>query len=97
MTMKKMNLKILVILIFLSLSQVMLSGCTDQGIYLSGALEVDLEPGMKLVHAEWRADTVWCLTRPMRDDEFPETYSFVQYSSLGVNGGPVTINEFAAE
>ena len=34
---------------------------------------------------------MWYLTRPMRDDEEPETHTFQQSSEFGVFEGTVTI------
>lgn len=33
----------------------------------------------KLINCQWKHGSVWCLTRPMRHDERPETYSFQDF------------------
>ena len=40
---------------------------------------------------------MWYLTRPMRDDEEPETHTFEQSSEFGVFEGTVTIIESVVE
>lgn len=42
-------------------------------------------------------DSLWYLTRPMRDDEEPETHTFQQSSEFGVFEGTVTIIESVVE
>ena len=71
-----------------------LSGC-DQGMTKSfgGDMTIELEPGLKLETIDWEDDSLWYLTRPMREDEEPETYVLKQSSEFGIFEGTVTIVE----
>ena len=60
---------------------------------LGGDITVNLEPGLKLEEITWKDDDLWYLTRPMREDEFAETYTFQQQAVFGVFEGTVTIVE----
>ena len=80
------------------LLSVFLTGCT-QGATRSfgGNMTLELEPGQKLEMITWKEDSLWYLTRPMRDDEEPETHTFQQSSEFGVFEGTVTIVESVVE
>lgn len=54
---------------------------------------MDLEPGEKLEEITWKDDSLWYLTRPMREDEAPETHVFQQSSQFGIFEGSVTVIE----
>jgi hypothetical protein len=41
-------------------------------------MTVELEPGQKLEEITWKEDSLWILSRPMRDDEVPETHTFYE-------------------
>lgn len=57
-------------------------------------MTLKLEPGEKLEEITWKDDNnLWYLTRPMREDEEPETHTFKQSSEFGVFEGTVTIVE----
>lgn len=58
-----------------------------------GNLNLELLPGQKLVNVTWKEGNLWYLTRPMRPDETPESYSFRESSMFGIMEGTVTINE----
>ena len=62
-----------------------------------GDMTLELEPGQKLEMITWKEDSLWYLTRPMRDDEEPETHTFQQSSEFGVFEGTVTIVESVVE
>lgn len=76
----------------------LLTGC-DQGVArtFGGDMTLELEPGQKLEVITWKEDSLWYLTRPMREDEEPETHTFQQSSEFGVFEGTVTIIEYAEE
>lgn len=63
-------------LLCIILSLGLLTGC-DQGVArsLGGDMTLELEPGQKLEMITWKEDSLWYLTRPMRDDEEPETHT----------------------
>lgn len=70
-------------------------GCTEQSVTKNygGSMTVDLEPGQKLEEITWKDSELWILTRPMRDDEVPETHTFYEKSEFGVWEGSVTVKE----
>lgn len=72
-----------------------LSACTEQELvrYYGGSMEVKLEPNVKLEEITWKDDSLWYLTRPMREDEEPETHTFQQQSSTGIWEGTITVIE----
>ena len=71
----------------------LLSGCHGTTRSLGGNMKLKLEPGQKLEEITWKDDTLWYLTRPMRDDEKPETHVFHADSEFHVFEGTVTIIE----
>lgn len=56
-------------------------------------MTLDLPVNQKLVNITWKENEVWYLTRPMRQDEFPETSTFQQKSTYGVFEGTIHIQE----
>lgn len=78
----------------ISLLVTMLTGC-DQALTKSmgGSMTLELEPNQKLEEITWKDDSLWYLTRPMREDEEPETHTFQQSSEFGVFEGTVTVIE----
>ncbi len=58
-----------------------------------GDMTIDLPVNQKLVNITWKENEVWYLTRPMRQDEFPETSTFQQKSTYGVFEGTIHIQE----
>ena len=47
----------------------------------------------KLINVTWKETEVWILTRPMRADETPETYSFYEKSTWGLMEGEIKLIE----
>ena len=72
-----------------------LTGCNYFARTTGGSTTIDLPADTKLISIQWREknSSLWYLTRPMRDDEFPETYTFQEDSNIGVLEGTVTIRE----
>ena len=58
-----------------------------------GSASLSLPAGQKLVNATWKDDQLWYLTRTMRSDENPESYTFSESSSFGILQGKVIITE----
>ena len=54
---------------------------------------ITLEPGVKLEEITWKDESLWYLTRPMRDDEMAETHTFQQSSNMGIIEGTVIVIE----
>lgn len=71
------------------------SGCTSKEMARNygGSETITLEPGEKLEMITWKENSLWYLTRPMREDETAETHVFKQDSSFGIFEGTVTIIE----
>jgi hypothetical protein len=73
-------------------------GCTQQerAKAWGGTATTTLPPGEKLVVVTWKETNLWYLTRPMKEGEVPETYTFREDSSYGMVEGKVIIREQAA-
>ena len=69
------------------------SGCNTAARKWGGSITVSLEPNQKLELVTWKDDSLWYLTRPMRENETPETYTYQQDTTWGVFEGTVTIIE----
>ena len=93
--MKKKTLLILVATIAIIALVVVLTGCTENSRAKSfgGTANITLPANQKLIIATWKDDDLWYLTRPMRPDETPETYSFSEESSWGIWEGTYIIKE----
>jgi len=74
---------------------VALFGCTEQQLARNwgGTDHVELPAGQKLVTLTWHDDDLWYLTRPMRADEEPETYTLSESASWGIVQGEVVFVE----
>ena len=73
------------------------SGCNYLARKVGGNVEVKLPANTKFVNASWRENSLWYITRPMRSDEQPETYTFQEDSNFGVMEGTVTFIESRGE
>jgi hypothetical protein len=71
----------------------LLSGCQSAAKHMGGDMTLELEPNQKLEEITWKNDDLWYLTRPMREDEEPETHTFQQSTDFGVFEGTVTVVE----
>lgn len=69
------------------------TGCHYTTKYYGGEMTLELEPGQKLEEITWKDDDLWILSRPMREDERPETHTFYENSEWGVFEGTVTVVE----
>ncbi len=71
-----------------------LCGCNAAAKNFGGDITITLEPNQKLELITWKDDdSLWYLTRPMREDEEAETHVYQQDSEFGVFEGTVTIIE----
>ena len=72
-------------------------GCTanSRAKSFGGAQTINVPAGQKIIDVTWKEDSIWYATRPMREDEKPETVTFTQKSSFGVFEGSVTFVESA--
>ena len=75
-----------------------LPGCSSQIAAKSfgGDVTLKLEAGRKLEEITWKDDSLWYLTRPMSENEEPETHLFEQSSMWKVFEGTVTVVESKA-
>ena len=80
-------------IIFVILCSLSLIGCQMLTRNMGGDMTLELEPNQKLEEITWKDDSLWYLTRPMREDEEAETYVFQQSSNFGVFEGTVTVIE----
>jgi hypothetical protein len=73
----------------------LLLSCTDNIVARNygGTMDIDLPCDQKLLNVTWKDTEVWYLTRPMRADEQPESYSFHSYTSFNVLNGTVILKE----
>ena len=93
--MNKMKTKLIILLSVLTMT-LGLTGRTQQTMTreFGGDMTIELEPGEKLEEITWKdEDSLWYLTRPMREDEEPETHVFKESSAWGILEGTVTIIE----
>lgn len=70
-------------------------GCTENKRARSwgGKSTVELKCNHKLFDVTWKNADLWFATRPMRDGEETERYTFSESSSWGVMEGTVTFVE----
>ena len=88
-----MKKKMIVVGLLLALT---ITGCTKQTMTreFGGDMTIDLDKGKKLEEITWKdEDSLWILTRPMKDDEEAETHVFKESSAFGIIEGSVTIVE----
>jgi hypothetical protein len=81
--------------LFLGLGLILMASCTENQLAKGwgGTATVELPVGEKLIEATWKDEQLWYLTRPMREDESPETFKFQEKSSYGVVEGTVIFKE----
>lgn len=94
--MKKILCIIMILTICLSLCACT-SGCQGAARDLGGEVTIELPPNEKLEVITWKEDSLWYLTRPMREGEEAETHVYKQSSEWGVFEGTVTIIETRSE
>ena len=90
--MKKVLCVIVILVMCLSLCGC-ISGCQGAARDLGGEVTIELPPNEKLEVITWKEDSLWYLTRPMREGEEAETHLYKQSSEWGVFEGTVTIIE----
>ena len=78
---KKILLGVLILSICLTLT-----GCQSCTRSLGGTTKITLEPGEKLDMITWKNDSLWYLTRPMREGETAEVWTYKESSDYGFEG-----------
>jgi hypothetical protein len=76
-----------------------ISGCTakERARSFGGEDSVDLACGQKLFDITWKESTLWFATKPMRETDIAETYTFQADSAYGIWEGVVTVKESRCE
>ena len=80
-----MKQKILLGILTLSMC-LTLTGCQGCTKSFGGTTKITLEPGEKLNMITWKDDDLWYLTRPMREGETAEVWTYEESSNLGFEG-----------
>lgn len=88
-----MKKKLLLIVTTAILTISSFAGCQSMARNFGGDINLKLEPNRKLENITWKEDSLWYLTRPMKEDEEATTYTFEQSSEFGVFEGTVTVIE----
>lgn len=86
-------LKKTLLLICAAMLMISLFGCNSVTRQFGGSQTINLEENKKFLNSTWKEDSLWILTRDMREDEKAETYTFREYSNFGMLEGTVTIVE----
>jgi len=76
-------------------AMILMTSCTENERVknFGGTQTIELPAGEKLIEATWKGDQLWYLTRPMRENESPETFKFQEKSSFGMIEGTVIFKE----
>ena len=88
-----MKKKMLSILLVSGVCTALLTGCQGTTKSFGGSTKIELEPNTKLELITWKDDSLWYLTKPMREDDIAKTHTYQQKSEFGVFEGTVTIVE----
>lgn len=89
-----MKKKILHIIVTTAIVGTIITGCQQSMTKkLGGNMTLELEPNQKLEEITWKDDSLWYLTRPMRNDEKAETHIFQQSTDFGVFEGTIAVIE----
>ena len=87
---KEILISVVVMIIVFSV----LTGCdSTRARTLGGTLTVELDANVKLLDVDWTESGLWYLVRPMRDDEFPEIYTYQEKTDSGIMQGKVIFKE----
>ena len=88
-----MKKKIIGGIAFLAVMGFSLTGCKSVAKSYGGTISIDVPKGQKVIEATWKDSNVWYLTRPIREDEKPEIFTFQEDSNLGIIEGKVIFRE----
>ena len=73
------------------------TGCQSAAKNFGGDYTLKLPKNEKLVMITWKGDSLWCLTKPMTEDDVAEPYKFQESAGLGIMEGTVTVVETKEE
>ena len=82
-----------IVLVFAIIFILIVGGANWAVRNVGGESELHLPADKKLVNATWKNSSVWLLTRPMKANEVPEVYDFLESSNLEIFEGTVHIIE----
>lgn len=88
-----MKKKLLGILGLCVLTVTTMTGCQSVARNFGGDITLVLPPNTKLEEITWKEDSLWYLTKPMKEEDIAETHTFQQSSEFGIFEGTVTIIE----
>ena len=88
-----MKKKIIGGIVLLTVMGFSLTGCKSIAKNYGGTVTIDVPKGQKVIEATWKDSDVWYLTRPMREDEKPETFTYQEDSNFGIMEGKVIFKE----
>ena len=73
----------------------MLAGCTqNQRVRnFGGTMEINLQPGEKLLMATWKGEDLFYLTEPMEEGYEPKDKTFHENASFGIMESTVVFRE----
>ena len=82
-------------IIFAIVASAMLGACTpnERARSYGGSVTYEVTKGHKVTNVTWKETDLWILTRPMREDEKAETWTFTEKSSFGWRSGEVILKE----
>lgn len=60
---------------------------------VGGSANIELPPKTKLVLLTWKGDNLWVLSRPFREGEKAETYTYQEDSKWGLIEAKIVIRE----
>lgn len=83
----------IIISVILTILVVIVTGNNWAARKIGGETEIHLPADKKLINATWKNSSLWMLTRPMKSDEIPEVYDFIESSNLDIFEGTVHIIE----
>jgi hypothetical protein len=86
---------IIPILIFVTVSLLIFSSCTENTRVkqFGGTATLDLPKGEKFVNVTWKEHDLWLVTKKVDSLEKEETYYFTEKSSHGIYEGQYIIQE----
>lgn len=78
----------------LGLSMFNIVGCNTVAKNFGGTTTIELPENKKLIECTWKdSDSLWYLTRDMKENEIAETYEFKEDSNFGLLEGTVILKE----
>lgn len=83
----------IIISVILTILVIIVTGNNWAARKIGGETEIHLPADKKLLNATWKNSSLWMLTRPMKANEYPDVYDFIESSNLDIFEGTVHIIE----